>query len=109
MTSNPVRVTILSVTIPLFHVNISLNITCNATSSSEIYNACENISFDDVIALVDNVFSELLNTSNTVVPVLSNYSVISENQITLFLQVFSRNITYFGKGIRSTTLSFEIT
>ena len=93
VTSNPARVTILGVTIPLFHVNISLNITCNATSSLETYNACGNISFNSVTTLVNNVFDELFNTSNTVVPVLSNYSVISENQITLFLQVFSRNIT----------------
>ena len=98
--SNPARVAILDVTIPVFYVNISLVVECNAISGSgsssigsENSNVCENISFINVTMLVDNVFSELFNVSDTIVPVLNNYSVLSENRVRLLLQIFSRNVT----------------
>ena len=91
--SNPARVTILDVTIPVFYVNISLVVECNVTNGSGSSNVCENISFINVTLLVDNVFSGLFNISETIVPVLSNYSLLFDNGVQLLLQVFSRNVT----------------
>ena len=96
--SNPARVTIFDVTIPVFYVNISLVVECNAISGSENSSVCENIS--NVTVLVDNVFSELFNVSDTIVPVLNNYSVLSENGVRLLLQIFSRNVTSSAEIIR---------
>ena len=90
--SNPARVTILDVTIPVFYVNISLVVECNAISGSENSSVCGNDSFINVTALIDNVFSGFFDTMDTTVPVLNNYS-ISENALQLLLQVFSRNVT----------------
>ena len=102
--SNPARVTILDVTIPVFYVNISLVVECIAIGGSNVgsenSNVCENISFINVTVLVDIVLSGLLNTMDTIVPVLNNYS-ISENPLQLLLQVFSRNITSNGEITRS--------
>ena len=100
--SNPARVTILDVTIPVFYVNISLAVECNAIDasdssnvSSENFNVCENISFINITTLVDDVFSEAFNDSDIIAPVLSDYSdtMLSENGVQLLLQVFSRNVT----------------
>ena len=105
--SNPARLAILDVTIPVFYVNISLVVECNAISGSgssgigsENSNVCENISLINVTVLVDNVFSELFNVSDTTVPVLNNYSLLSENGIQLLLQIFSRNVTSSAEIIR---------
>ena len=88
--SNPAGVTVLDVTIPLFYVNISLVVECSATVSPDNSSICGNISFIDVSALVNN---EFINSSDTVVPVLDTYSILPDDQIQLFLQAFSRNIT----------------
>ena len=105
--SNPARVTILDVTIPVFYVNISLVVKCNAIGasdssnvSSENSNVCENISFINITTLVDNVFNEVFNDLDTIVPVLSDYSMLSENEVQLLLQVFSRNVTSSREIIR---------
>ena len=99
MISNPARVTILDVTIPLFYVNINLTFECNVTNGlgnsnvgSGNSNVCETISFNNVTMLVDNVFSGLFNISDNIVPVLNNYSVLYDNGVQLLLQVFSRNV-----------------
>ena len=98
--SNPARVTILDVTIPVFYVNISLVVECNAIGgsgssnvTSENSNVCESISFINVTILVDDLFGEVFNDSDTRVPVLGDYSVLSENEVQLLFQVFSRNVT----------------
>ena len=105
--SNPAIVTILDVTISVFYVNISLVVECNAISGSgssgigsENSNICEHISLINVTVLVDNVFSELFNVSDTIVPVLNNYSLLSENGVGLFLQILSRNVTSSAEIIR---------
>ena len=97
--SNPAIVTILDVTIPVFYVNISLVVECNAISGSENSNVCGNISFINVAVLVDNIFSGFFNTMDTTVPLLNNYS-ISENALQLLLRVFSRNVTSSAEIIR---------
>ena len=98
--SNPTRVTILDVTIPVFYVNISLVVECNVIDasdslnvSSENSNVCENISFINITTLVDDVFREVFNDLDIIAPVLSDYSMLSENGVQLLLQVFSRNVT----------------
>ena len=93
--SNPARVTILDVTIPLFYVNISLVVECNSVSGSDSFGSgnsdrCRN---DTIASVVDKIFNEMFNSSDTVVPVLDNYSMLSDDQIRLSLQAFSRNIT----------------
>ena len=105
--SNPARVTILDATIPVFYVNISLVVECNATGNSgssnvtsENSNVCGNISFINVTILVDDLFSGLFNTVDTIVPVLNNYFMLSENASQLLLQVFSRNVTSSEEIIR---------
>ena len=97
--SNPAIVTILDVTIPVFYVNISLVIECNAISGLENSNVCGNISFINVAVLVDNTFSGFFSTMDTTVPLLNNYS-ISENALQLLLRVFSRNVTSSAEIIR---------
>ena len=91
--SNPAGVTVLDVTIPLFYVDISLVVECSAVNGSDNSSVCGNISFIDVSILVNNEFNELFNSSDTVVPVLDKYSILSDDQIQLSLQAFSRNIT----------------
>ena len=95
--SNPARVTILDVTIPVFYVNISLVVECNTIDGSGnlnvTSNVCESISFINVTMLVDNLFSEVFNDSDIIVPVLGDYSMLSENEVQLLFQVFSRNVT----------------
>ena len=92
--SNIARVTILDVTIPLFYVNISLVIECSVINGSDDSGSgnsdrCRN---NDIATVVAKVFNETFNGSDTVVPVLVDYN-LSEDQIQLFLQAFSRNIT----------------
>ena len=100
--SNSASITILDKTIPLFYVNISLDVeivNCSGISGSENSNICRNISSINVPAFTDSIFNELFNTMNTITPLLSNYS-ISTNVVQLFLQVFSRNITSSGRSFR---------
>ena len=111
--SNPARVAIFDVTIPVFYVNISLVVECNVIGSgssnigsgsnvsSEDLNICETVSFINVVMFVDNVFGEMFNISNTIVPVLSDYSLLFDNGVQLLLQVFSRNVTSSAGMIQS--------
>ena len=92
--SDPAIVTILDVIIPLFYVNISLVVECSAINGSDVSGSgnsdrCRDNDIDTVVA---KIFNESFNGSDTVVPVLADYNV-SEDQIQLFLQAFSRNIT----------------
>ena len=98
--SNPAGVTIFDVTIPLFYVNISLVVECSAIGGSDNSSVCGNISFINVSTLVDIEFSELFNNSDTAAHVLYNYSILSEDLVQLFLQVFSRNITSSEEVVR---------
>ena len=100
--SNTASITIFDKTIPLFYVNISLDVeivNCNEMSGSENSNLCRNISSINVTALTDSVFIGLFNTLDTITPLLSNYS-ISANVVQLFLQVLSRNITSSAQSFR---------
>jgi len=100
--SNTASITIFDKSIPLFHVNISLDVeivNCNEMSGLENSNLCRNISSIKVTALTDSVFIGLFNTVNTITPLLSNYS-ISANVVQLFLQVLSRNVSSGAQSFR---------
>ena len=100
--SNSASIMILDKTIPLFYVNISLDVeivNCNGISGSENSNTCRNISSINVPAFTNNTFNELFNTMDTITPLLSNYS-ISANVVQLFLQVFSRNVSNSAQSFR---------
>ena len=100
--SNTASITILAKTIPLFYVNISLDVevvNCNEMSGLENSNICRNISFINVTTFTDDVFNELFNTMDTITPLLSNYS-ISANVVQLFLQVLSRNVSSDAQSFR---------
>ena len=100
--SNSASIMILDKTIPLFYVNISLDVeivNCNGISGSENSNTCRNISSINVPAFTNNIFVQLFNTMDTITPLLSNYS-ISSNVVQLFLQVFSRNVSNSAQSFR---------
>ena len=100
--SNTASITIFDKTIPLFYVNISLDVeivNCNEMSGSENSNLCRNMSSINVTALTDSVFIGLFNTMDTITPLLSNYSIFA-NVVQLFLQVTSRNITSSAQSFR---------
>ena len=100
LVSNTASITIFDVTIPLFYLNISLNVEvveCNVsdtTSDSDI--GCEGISFTNLTSLmlhIGTVFTSVFGFSNYSLPVLQSYSVLSEEEIQLSLTLTSRNLT----------------
>ena len=99
MVSNTASITILAKTIPLFYVNISLDVEVVNCSGLENSNICRNISFINVTTFTDDVFNELFNIMDTITPLLSNYS-ISANVVQLFLQVLSRNVSSGAQSFR---------
>ena len=100
--SNSASITIFDKTIPLFYVNISLDVeivNCSGMSGSEISNIFRNISSINVPAFTDNIFNELFNSMDTITPLLSNYS-ISANVVQLLLQAFSKNVSSSVQSFR---------
>ena len=98
--SNPANITIFDVTIPLFYVNITLNIEvveCNVSNAINDFDiGCENITFTNLTSLmlhIHNVFTNIFDVSDNILPVLQSYSVLSEEEIQLFLTLTTRNLT----------------
>ena len=98
--SNPASIIVFDVTIPLFYVNITLDIEvveCNVFhATSDSYIGSENITFTNLTPLMLNistVFTSVFGFSNYSLPVLQSYSVLSEEQIQLSLTLTSRNLT----------------